>query len=140
ALARLRVEGDLRHALERRELELHYQPIVSLESRALMGFEALGRCRRDAKLITPADFIPIAEDTGLIIPIGRWVLQESCRQLAEWRAARATPANLYMSVNVPRRQLNDPQLIPHIADVLRDTGTEPGDVRLEITESVIMED
>jgi diguanylate cyclase (GGDEF)-like protein/PAS domain S-box-containing protein len=140
ALTRLRLESDLRRALERRELLLYYQPIVSLATRELVGFEALIRWRHDGKLISPIDFIPIAEDTGLIVPIGQWVLEESCRQLALWRGRHPELPHLYVSVNLSRRQLNDPGLVSQVDRTLRKTGIAPADIRLEITETVMMED
>jgi diguanylate cyclase (GGDEF)-like protein/PAS domain S-box-containing protein len=139
ALTRLSLESDLRHALERHELLLHYQPIISLATRELEGFEALIRWRRDGKLISPAEFIPIAEEAGLILPIGQWVLEESCRQLVIWRAQHLELPHLYVSINVSRRQLNDHGFVSQVADALRNIGANPADVRLEITETVIME-
>jgi diguanylate cyclase (GGDEF)-like protein/PAS domain S-box-containing protein len=141
AVARLRLESDLRRALERDELLLHYQPIVSLASRQLIGFEALVRWRRDGKLVSPADFIPVAEDTGLIVPIGNWVLEEACRQLVRWQAAYPTAAaHLSMSVNVSRRQLAGAGMLEPLRGVLASTGISPAAVKLEITESIIMEE
>jgi diguanylate cyclase (GGDEF)-like protein/PAS domain S-box-containing protein len=139
AVARLTLEGDLRRALERDELVLHYQPLVSLTTGGIEGCEALVRWRRDGRIISPADFIPIAEDTGLIVPIGRWVVREACRQLAAWRVG--TPGlRLRMNVNLSRRQLGDPDLVPHLRRVLAETGVDPADVGLEVTESAVMDD
>jgi EAL domain-containing protein (putative c-di-GMP-specific phosphodiesterase class I) len=140
ALARLRLESELRRALQRRELVLHYQPIVSLADGMTTGFEALLRWRREGKLVSPADFIPIAEDTGLIVPIGAWVLREACRQLAEWRDRRGeAAATLTMSVNLSRKQLADANIVDHCRRALADHGLEPSRLKMEITESVIME-
>jgi diguanylate cyclase (GGDEF)-like protein/PAS domain S-box-containing protein len=141
AVARLQLESDLRRAVERNELVLHYQPIVSLQTRdrELEGFEALVRWRREGKLVSPADFIPIAEDTGLIVPIGAWVLREACRQLAAWRS-QYPHLPVSMSINLSRRQLPDPALVPLLNQVLLETGVDPHLVKLEITESVIMDD
>jgi diguanylate cyclase (GGDEF)-like protein/PAS domain S-box-containing protein len=140
AVARLRLESDLRRAVPRGELLLHYQPIVSLESRALVGFEALVRWNRDGKLTPPDQFIPVAEDTGLIVPIGAWVLEEACGQLQAWRRANPGVPPLTMAVNLSRRQLTDPGIVDTVADILRRTGTDPASIKLEITESVIIED
>ncbi|HEY2589022.1 MAG TPA: EAL domain-containing protein [Tepidisphaeraceae bacterium] len=141
AVARLKLENDLRRAIDRGELLLHYQPIVSLETRSLQGFEALVRWRRDGRLVSPGAFIPIAEDTGMICPIGGWVLREACRQMAEWKARHGPAArDLHISVNVSRRQLADPDLIPHVRLVLDETKLDPACLTLEITESVIVED
>lgn len=139
AVARLQLDADLRRALEREELLLHYQPILSLESRRTVGFEALLRWNRDGRLTSPAEFIPIAEDTGLIVPIGAWVLREACRQLAAWNR-KHPELNLFMSVNLSRRQLADPSLITDILTILRETGVRPASVKIEITESVAMHD
>ncbi len=139
AVARLTLENDLRRAIERDELLLCYQPIVSLATRELIGFEALIRWRREGKLVSPVDFIPIAEDTGLIVPIGAWVLRRACRKLADW--TREQPGRqLTMSVNLSRRQLADPGLVRLIEETLRQNALAPESVKLEITESVIMDD
>ncbi len=139
AMGRLRLESDLRHAIERDELTLHYQPIVTIADQQLAGFEALVRWQRDGKLVSPMDFIPVAEDTGLIVPIGAWVLKEACRQLREWDGLHPGTA-LMMSVNLSRRQLTDPQLPGQVSKILTDTGVAPARLKLEITESAVMED
>jgi diguanylate cyclase (GGDEF)-like protein/PAS domain S-box-containing protein len=141
AVARLRLESDLRRSVERGELLLHYQPILSLETRDLAGFEALVRWRRDGTLVSPAEFIPVAEDTGLIVPIGAWVLREAVGQLAGWRAQFPGAAGgLSVSVNVSRRQLSDPDLVAEVRRALATGRVEPGAVKLEITESAIVQD
>ncbi len=140
AVSRLRLEGDLRRALERGEFQLHYQPIVSLDSKRPVGFEALLRWQHDGKLISPADFIPIAEDTGLIFPIGGWVLEEAARQLRAWRDLCPAFEHLSMSVNLSRRQFADPGLVEHLQHVLQTTEIEPSLLKLEITESVMIVD
>jgi diguanylate cyclase (GGDEF)-like protein/PAS domain S-box-containing protein len=139
AMGRLRLENDLRHAIERDELVLHYQPIVTIADQELAGFEALVRWQQDGKLVSPMDFIPVAEDTGLIVPIGAWVLKEACRQLREWDALHPGTA-LTMSVNLSRRQLTDPALPGQVSKILADTGVAPARLKLEITESAVMED
>jgi len=140
AVARLRLEGDLRRAVARGEFVLHYQPIVSLESGALHGFEALLRWQCGDRVVSPADFIPLAEETGLIVGIGRWVIEEACRQLADWRARVPGASRAKVSINLSRRQLTDPDVVGHLGRVLAATGVDPGAVKLEITESAIMGD
>ncbi|MDB5327862.1 MAG: hypothetical protein JWM57_3431 [Phycisphaerales bacterium] len=140
AIKRLQLEDALRNALERNELLLHYQPVVSLESRDLVGFEALVRWQRDGKLVSPADFIPIAEETGLIIPLGRWVMGEAIRQAAAWRNAYPSRMRLRMAVNVSRHQLQDRQLVSDVQRLLHEHQLDPSTLMLEITESVVMTD
>jgi diguanylate cyclase (GGDEF)-like protein len=139
AVARLELESNLRRALERGELLLHYQPIVSMATRDLDGFEALIRWKRDEQMISPAQFIPVAEDTGLILPIGRWVLEEAVRQLAAWRDAAPDALPITISVNVSRKQLADPDLVAHARAVVENYNVDPAQVKLEVTESVVME-
>jgi diguanylate cyclase (GGDEF)-like protein len=140
SLRRLELEADLRHALDRGEFELFYQPIVRLESGALYGMEALLRWRHPKRgLIGPLDFIPVAEETGLIVPIGRWVLEIACRQLGVWRAAGAL-SELTMNVNLSGRQLDDPALRLAVAEAVAQPGIGPGALVLEITETVLMHD
>jgi diguanylate cyclase (GGDEF)-like protein/PAS domain S-box-containing protein len=138
AVDRLRLETELRHAIDRDELHLHYQPIVSLTSGHLHGFEALLRWSRNGTLVSPADFIPVAEDTGMIIPIGRWVLEQGCRQLAVWQSRYGRPLSL--SVNVSRKQFADAGLVPHLQRVLSETGIAPASLKVEITESAMTAD
>jgi diguanylate cyclase (GGDEF)-like protein/PAS domain S-box-containing protein len=140
AVTRLAIETDLRRALENDQLELRYQPINWLDGNVTIGAEALLRWRRpDGTLVPPGDFIPVAEETGLIHPIGRWVLHEACRQLAEWRATMPTAAGLSMSVNVSARQLQDSGLVDDVDAALRASGLEPGALILELTESAVVE-
>ena len=140
AMRRLRLESDLRRAVERGELVLHYQPIVSLGTRAIIGFEALVRWEHDGKLISPADFISVAEDTGVIVSIGLWVLEEACRQLRVWRAANPRLPGLSVSVNVSRRQFADLTFVDSVKKVMVATRIPPTALKLEITESLIMQD
>jgi diguanylate cyclase (GGDEF)-like protein/PAS domain S-box-containing protein len=137
---RLRIEADLHQALRREELLVLYQPIVDLNTGALAGFEALVRWHHPTRgMVSPMDFIPIAEETGLIIPIGTWVLQQSCRQARAWLDAGANP-ELFVSVNVSSRQLDGPAL-PDIVRAALDTNRlEPQRLKLEITESAVMRD
>ncbi len=115
-----------------------YQPIVSLITGHLQGFEALLRWNHpDRGVISPATFIPLTEDTGLIVPLGRWVLREACRQAFSWRLAHADAENLTMSVNLSVRQLQDPGILDVAAAALADAGLPAGQLQLEITESVL---
>jgi PAS domain S-box-containing protein/diguanylate cyclase (GGDEF)-like protein len=139
AMARLHLETDLRRALERGELRVHYQPIVRLDTGRITGFEALARWEHPERgLILPDDFIPMAEDTGLILPVGLWVLEEACRTLRRWQD-RPGGERLTMAVNLSARQFTQPDLVERIARVMRETGVRPGTLELEITESVILQ-
>ena len=141
AMARLRTEMDLRRALERRELRVHYQPIVTLGTGRISGFEALARWEHPERgLVYPADFIPLAEETGLILPIGMWVLEEACRELRAWQSrAPADEPPLTMAVNLSAKQFTEPNLVERIERVIRESGIARGTLKLEITESVIMQ-
>jgi EAL domain-containing protein (putative c-di-GMP-specific phosphodiesterase class I) len=140
-LERLELEGDLQRALERGELVLFYQPIVALRNGGLAGFEALVRWRHPNRgLVAPAAFIPVAEETGLIVEIGRFVLREACRQAAAWAIEHPTGGQRSMNVNLSGRQLDDPRLVDDVADVLAETGLTPSSLVLEITETVLMQD
>jgi diguanylate cyclase (GGDEF)-like protein/PAS domain S-box-containing protein len=146
ALALLHLETDLRRAIatsqlpgDRQEFELHYQPIVSLKTRNIVGFEALLRWQHPSRgFISPIEFIPIAEETGLIIPIGDWVLREACRQMQVWHAEFPMKLPLTLSVNLSSKQFT-PRLIQQIEQVLQDTHLSTRFLRLEITESALME-
>ncbi len=137
---RLQLEQDLRRALEAGEFVLHYQPLVSLQEHRIVGVEALVRWQHPARgMVSPAGFVPLAEDTGLIVPLGRWVLDEACRQLTRWGADPAL-APVYMSVNLSGRQLAAPGLAEEIDAALRRTGVAPEQLALELTETVLMEE
>ncbi len=139
-LARVDLEADLRNALETGELLLHYQPIVDLRTDRVVSLEALLRWQHPARgLVPPMAFIPLAEETGLILPLGRWVLETACRQAAEWRT-RFPEVPLNVSVNLSARQFDQPDLVDHIQRVLAETGMAPGGLELEITESVVMDE
>ena len=139
AVALLQLETDLRWAIERDEFRLYYQPIVRLDGGIVVGFEALIRWQHPQRgLVSPAEFIPIAEETGWIVPIGQWVLQEACAQLARWQKSAETP--LSMSVNLSGKQFSQPDLIELVETTVRESGIAPGSLQLEITESAIMED
>ncbi len=141
AVARLEVEGDLRRALEGDEFRLHYQPIMALEDHRLIGFEALLRWQHPRRgLLSPDDFLEIAEENGLIIPIGWWVLETSLRQMVRWQRRfpyRRTPM---LCVNISPKQFSQPGLVNRIARRLQDTGVDPHGLNLEITERAIMSD
>ena len=137
SLGKMAMEGHLRSALERNELFLHYQPKKSLRTGAITGVEALLRWRNPVLgLVPPADFIPLAEETGLILPIGRFVLREACERAAAW-GRTGLPA-LRVAVNLSMRQLADPELPAQIAATLAQAGLPPGQLELEITESMVM--
>ena len=138
-LDRLRLEAGLRRALERQEFALHYQPQIDLVSGAVVGVEALLRWQHPGSLPTmPSEFIPIAEETGIIVPIGEWVLRTACAQQVAWRRAGLRPVR--MAVNLSARQFRQQDLAQRVALVLEQTGCDAGCLELEITESVIMED
>jgi len=134
----LQIETDLRHAVERNEFEVLYQPILNLETGSINEFEALIRWRHPQHgLITPDEFVGVAEETGLIVGIGEWILERSCRQVAKWQKNLA--AELCVSVNLSAKQLMHPTLIKQVVQILRKTGVEAGQLKLEVTESTVME-
>jgi diguanylate cyclase (GGDEF)-like protein/PAS domain S-box-containing protein len=140
AITRLELEGDLRVALTRNEFKVFYQPILSLATGKVMGFEALLRWFHPVRgLIPPEDFIPLAEETGLILSIGRWVLKEACLQLRTWQDQFPSDPPLNMSVNISSRQFAQPALIEQIQQLLEEIGLDPHTLKLEITESLLME-
>jgi len=140
AVALLQLETDLRRAIERQDFQLHYQPIVLLEPFRIKGFEALIRWQHPERgLVYPEDFIPVAEETGLIIPIGQWVLRESCRQMVAWQAQFPKNPSLTISVNISARQFRQPDLVEQIKQILKETGLDACRLKLEITESVLMD-
>jgi diguanylate cyclase (GGDEF)-like protein/PAS domain S-box-containing protein len=138
---RLAIENDLRRALDRDELRLHYQPIVSLRDGSIVSVEALLRWEHPERgLLGPAEFIPVAEETGLIEPIERWVLDVACRQATRWHAARPDSRPLDLSVNLSARHFAQRELEATVSGVLACTGIEPASLCLEITESVLLEE
>jgi len=141
AVDSLRTGNALHRALERREFELHYQPVIDLETGRVLGFEALLRwCHPERGLVYPADFIPLAEETGLIVPIGAWVLEEATMQTLRWQQTRGNGHQLMISVNIAPRQLAEPSFPQEVASILDRTGIDPDVVWLEITESTLMHD
>jgi diguanylate cyclase (GGDEF)-like protein len=136
----LQMENDLRRAIDREELRVHYQPIVSLENGQLAGFEALIRWQHPERgFINPADFIPLAEDTGLIVPLGLWILKRACQQLCQWQWQSPANRSLFMSVNLSGKQVAQPTLVSDIREILEETHVEARHLKLEITESAVME-
>jgi diguanylate cyclase (GGDEF)-like protein/PAS domain S-box-containing protein len=137
-IERLELERALRRAVDADELRVLYQPIVSLKEGRLVGVEALARWEQPGRgLLLPAEFIPFAEETGLIVPVGAWVLQEACRQAARWRAQPARPLPPTVHVNLSPRQFAEPHLVDLIAGALADTGTDPDRLCLEVTERAL---
>jgi EAL domain-containing protein (putative c-di-GMP-specific phosphodiesterase class I) len=140
------LESDLRRDVERignqpiTPFQLYYQPIVSLSSGRISSFEALLRWQHPKRgLVSPAEFIPLAEETGLIVPIGRWVLREACRQMHTWQLAFADRAPAMIAVNLSGKQFLQLDLVEQIDQILQETGLKAGSLKLEITESVVME-
>ncbi|MEO5888090.1 MAG: EAL domain-containing protein, partial [Anaerolineales bacterium] len=140
-ITRLELESDLRKAVERQEFIIHYQPIVELGSRRIIGFEALIRWQHPTRgLVSPAEFIPMAEETGLIVSIGHWVLSEACRQVRAWQVQFPADLPLTVSVNLSARQCAQTNLVQRVAEVLQSTGLDASSLKLELTESMIVED
>jgi EAL domain-containing protein (putative c-di-GMP-specific phosphodiesterase class I) len=138
---RMNTEHSLHRALERRELRLFYQPVVEVRGSRAVGVEALLRWDHpDQGLVAPSRFIPVAEESGLIIPIGTWVLHEACRQLRRWQATRYGGLEGAVEVNLSARQVDDPQIVATVERILSDTGLAPDRLTLEITESALMND
>jgi diguanylate cyclase (GGDEF)-like protein/PAS domain S-box-containing protein len=141
ATKQLQISQDLAHALDRGELALYYQAIVDLEDGTPQGVEALIRWHhRDLGLVAPNEFISIAEQNGLILPIGRWVLEQACAQAVAWHSESPEAQKLTMSVNVSGRQLNHDSLVSDVRRILADSGLDPQYLILEVTESVVMSD
>jgi len=139
AVELLHLETALRRALERREFRLHYQPVVSLTTGQITGAEALLRWKHPERgLVPPLEFIPLAEENGLILEIGAWVLKEACRQMKEWQDKLGQP-HLEIGVNLSSRQFQVPGLVAQVADVLQETRLSPRSLRLEVTESLLMD-
>ena len=140
AVTRLKLETDLRYAAVRQEFRLHYQPIVSIRTGQVTSFEALLRWNHpECGLVPPDEFIPVAEETKLILPIGLWVLREAAGQLRQWQLESPTSPPLAVAVNLSCRQFLQPDLIHQIERILLETGLDARSLRLEITESALME-
>jgi diguanylate cyclase (GGDEF)-like protein len=141
ARARLRTETDLHRAVERGEFQVYYQPLVTLDTGRITEVEALLRWRHpDRGIVSPLDFIPLAEETGLIIPIGSWILAEACRQTRLWQARFQRETPLSLSVNLSVKQFSQPEFVRHVASTLAASGLDPTSLKLEITESFAIED
>jgi Amt family ammonium transporter len=137
----INLEAELREVLVNDGLTLHYQPIVAVADEQLEGFEALVRWDHPLRGMIPPDrFIPLAEETGLIVELGKWVIAEACRTLKRWQQKLASARNLTMSVNVSIRQFNKPGLVEHVTEVLQHNDLNPACLKIEITESVLMHD
>ncbi|MDK2981757.1 MAG: hypothetical protein PWQ55_2104 [Chloroflexota bacterium] len=140
-MSRLELETDLRNALEDQQFLIHYQPILAMGSDRVLGFEALVRWQHPSKgLIQPADFIPIAEKTGLIVPLGYWILEEACRQIREWQDAYPADPPLTINVNLSPRQCAQPDLVQNIIEILKKTGLDGKYLKLELTEALIVDE
>jgi PAS domain S-box/diguanylate cyclase (GGDEF) domain len=139
AVKLLKFETELRRSIERDELRVYYQPIVSLVTSRVMGFEALVRWQLGDELVTADEIVPIAEDTGLILSIGHWVLREALRQLAEWQRTDPAFESLDMHVNLSAKQFLQPNLLEQVATALNESGIDAGRLHLEVTESVIID-
>jgi len=141
AVSQLRTENDLHRAIERREFRLHYQPIVDLRTGQVVAFEALVRWQHPTRgLLAPGDFIASAEETGLIVPLGEWVLEQACAQTAQWQGAQRDGGAVTINVNLSPRQLGTYELTEQVRTVLANTGIRQGSLCLEITESGLMVD
>jgi diguanylate cyclase (GGDEF)-like protein/PAS domain S-box-containing protein len=141
AMRRLEVERELRHAVERDELTLHYQPVVSLRTGEITGLEALVRWQHPERgMLDPAEFVSIAEDSGLIEPIGRWVQERACRQAIAWHQLRPDARPFDVAVNLSARQVAHRDLPATVEEIVSSTGLDPVNLRLEITESVLVEE
>jgi PAS domain S-box-containing protein len=140
AVHRLQLETDLRKGLERDEFLVYYQPLVSLQDGRIIGFEALSRWKRSQGIVSPAEFIAVADETGLILPLNRQLLLEACQQLRRWQELFPSDPALVISVNVTAKQFAQPDLATQIHEVLQQTAIDPRSVHLEITENIAMGD
>jgi len=140
AIKRLKLETELRRGMEQGELLAYYQPIISLRTGKIAGFEALSRWQRAEGMVLPADFIPVAEETGLIVPMNQQLMLDACRQVAGWQASFDCASPLFMSMNITPKQFEQPQLADEIRDILERTGPRAESIHLEITETVTMQD
>ncbi len=141
ALARMELESDLLSSIYENDYLVYYQTEVSLTTGKEVGNEALVRWDHSERgIVMPGEFLPVAEETGLIVPLGRWVMREACRQMAEWQRNHPQQPPLTISVNASSRELADPDLVPNVGRILRETGLDPESLRIEVTESSIVED
>ncbi len=141
AFKRLELEADLHAAIENQEFELYYQPIIDLRTGAIAGFEALVRWQSPQRgFVSPGAFIPVAEETGLIIPMGKWILETACNRMRSWQQKFPDCSSFSMSVNLSGRQFSQPDLVEQIQQVLEVTGLDPKNLKLEITETMVIDD
>jgi EAL domain-containing protein (putative c-di-GMP-specific phosphodiesterase class I) len=141
AIRRIEMESLLRTAIDEQQFILHYQPLIDLQTGRLTGVEALVRWQHPRRgLVPPMEFIPLAEETGLIVPLGQWTIAESCRQVRHWQKEIPADEPICLNVNLSARQLRHPNIVRDIADALDDSGLLPSRLILEITESVLMID
>lgn len=138
AANRMKIEGELRNAIEREEFVLHYQPQMEISSKRIVGVEALIRWPLAGKMVSPLDFIPIAEETGLIIPLGRWIVRAACKEIQ--RISLQLHTAVRVAVNISAIELNQSDFVDYIASVLASTGLPPAQLELEITESTAMDE
>jgi len=140
AVALLKLETELRRAVELKQFVMHYQPIVSLEKGRIVGFEGLVRWKHPERgLVNAERFIAVAEETGLIVPLGWWVMRQACRHAREWQQLLPSQPPLYVSVNVSGKVVMQPDMFDRVTAILEETGLPPTSLRLEITENVIMD-
>ena len=139
ARVRLELENDLRHAVNGNDFEVHYQPIVSLASGMCVGFESLVRWKRNGEFVSPAEFIPVAEELGMIEPIGKWVLEQACEAFAGWQRRFGQTGLEYITVNVSTRQLMQHNFLHIVEQAVQNAGLDPGALRIEITETALMD-
>ncbi|HEX9012951.1 MAG TPA: GGDEF domain-containing phosphodiesterase, partial [Anaerolineaceae bacterium] len=140
AVLRLQIENELRRALENNEFALYYQPIQALQSSRLVGFEALIRWNHPSRgLLLPAEFMQVAEESGIILPIGRWVLHEACAQTRAWQARYPAEPPITININISGRQFAQPNFVGQVEEVLQETGLNPASLKLEITEGVLID-
>jgi EAL domain-containing protein (putative c-di-GMP-specific phosphodiesterase class I) len=137
---RLQLESDLRQAIKKQEFVLYYQPILDLKTETIIGFEALVRWQSPERgFVSPGEFIPLAEETGLIIPLGEWILKQACQQMHQWHQQFSREIPLIISVNLSIRQFSQPNLVEMVAQTIRETNLVPNSLKLEITESMVMD-
>ena len=140
AITRLQLETDMRRGLEREEFLIYYQPIHSLETGKLAGFEALARWKHPVRgIVSPVEFIPVAEETGTIVALGTWIMERACSQMQSWQELYPHKYPLQISVNLSGKQLREPSLLEKIDSILQKTGLSPESLKLEITESSLIE-
>jgi PAS domain S-box-containing protein len=140
AIRRLQLETDLRRALELDEFRVHYQPLVSLQNNQIVGFEALSRWKRPQGLVMPGEFVKVADETGIILPLNQKLLREACKQIRQWTALFPSCAPLMISANITAKQFAQPDLAAQIGEILQQTAINPSCVDLEITENIAMAD